>query len=146
MITVGAAGAIDPKLKIGDLVLIDKALRDEGTSHHYLPTEDFSCADKSLMEKILKIQNLPVKAAWTLDAPYRETKEEIKHYQSHGISCVDMEAAAVFSFAEYHKIKAAALFCISDLLYLESWQPHFGHADVKVGIDALTALAVQTLI
>ena len=85
-------------------VLIDRALRDEGTSYHYLPPDDFSRADAALLALLegafLDLQ-VPVErgATWTTDAPFRETAEAIGRMQERGLLAVEMEAAALYAFA-----------------------------------------------
>jgi uridine phosphorylase len=86
-------------------VLIDKALRDEGTSYHYLPPSDFSLAPRQLIEALDGAFNglrVPVErgATWTTDAPFRETTAAIASMKSRGLMAVEMEAAALYAFAE----------------------------------------------
>ena len=76
-------------LKIGDLIVCEKAIRDEGTSHHYLKASKYAYASKKMTERIRKsLDNLGQKyflgTSWTVDAPYRETVAEAKQYQKEG--------------------------------------------------------------
>ncbi len=105
LISMTSAGQI---LEIGDppyFVFIEKALRDEGTSYHYLPPAEFSSISPQL-RLILDdaFANVSLKvyrgATWTTDAPFRETREAIEHCKSLGILAVDMEAAGLYAFAE----------------------------------------------
>lgn len=85
-------------------VLIDRALRDEGTSHHYLPPSLFAEADPALAEAAFRATAaLPVPVhrgmSWTTDAPYRETAPAIAAAAAHGALAVEMEAAALYAFA-----------------------------------------------
>lgn len=86
-------------------ILIEKALRDEGTSYHYLPPAEFSAAAPqlvSLMRTAFDRVRFPVEhgATWTTDAPYRETETTIASMKSKGLLAVEMEAAALYAFAE----------------------------------------------
>ena len=86
-------------------VLIEKALRDEGTSYHYLPPSDFSGIDEQLLEWFgprLKSCSPPVEigSTWTTDAPFRETASAIDACRSMGLLAVEMEAAALYAFAK----------------------------------------------
>jgi uridine phosphorylase len=95
------AGAGDPPY----FVLIEKALRDEGTSYHYLPPADFSHVSPQLLstlEGVLGDAPVPVYrgATWTTDAPFRETASALAHSRELGIMAVEMEAAALYAFAE----------------------------------------------
>ncbi len=73
---------------------------------------------KLRLVNILKKENIDYYRGkgWTIDAPYRETKKEIKKYQKEDVLAVDMEASAMFAIAKAFKVKAAAIFVISDNL------------------------------
>jgi len=81
-------------------------LRDEGTSYHYLPAAfEYAAADPVLLaiaETALTNVGEPVErgATWTTDAPYRETPQAIHAARAEGILAVEMEAAALYAFAE----------------------------------------------
>jgi purine-nucleoside phosphorylase len=87
-------------------ILIERALRDEGTSYHYLMADkDYAEADPVLVATVapaLAQSDTPVGrgASWTTDAPYRETIEAIEAARAEGILAVEMEAAALYAFAE----------------------------------------------
>ncbi|MGC8710431.1 MAG: nucleoside phosphorylase [Candidatus Micrarchaeia archaeon] len=123
---MGTAGSLRNDLKIGSIVVCTKALRDEGVSHHYLPNGKYVEPSKDLtkrIEKILKKKkvNFAKGATWTIDAPYAETVQEVERYSREGISTVEMEAATLFAVAKRRKVKAAALFTISDILDKDNW-------------------------
>jgi uridine phosphorylase len=85
-------------------ILIERALRDEGTSCHYLPPSDYAEADPALIGTIaaaLSRAGEPVErgATWTTDAPYRETEQAIEAARAKGVLAVEMEAAALYAFA-----------------------------------------------
>ena len=83
LISITSAGQIAPMQAPPYFVLIDRALRDEGTSYHYLPASEYSDADVALTElarAALSAAGMSVRvgASWTTDAPFRETKEAIE--------------------------------------------------------------------
>jgi len=85
-------------------ILIDQALRDEGTSYHYLAPSEFSTANDVLLTTTRgAFDNLQVPvvrgATWTTDAPFRETAEAIAVMREKGVLAVEMEAAALYAFA-----------------------------------------------
>lgn len=115
-------------MHVGDIVVCNKAIRDEGISHHYLKPAKYVSADKTLVKELLTYaekSKIPVKVGttWTTDAPFRETAEEVKAYSRQGILTVEMEAATVFSLAKYYGVRAAAVFVISDSLAGLKWKP-----------------------
>lgn len=104
LVSIASAGQIEPIGPTPYFVLIDRALRDEGTSHHYLPPSRFAEADSALADRAfaaLAASPLAVfrGASWTTDAPYRETEDAIAAARAHGALAVEMEAAALYAFA-----------------------------------------------
>ena len=105
LISMTSAGQIISKGRPPYFVLIEKALRDEGTSYHYLPPSTFSTINPKLMEclkGIFENSQHPVVlgTTWTTDAPFRETEAAIAYAQSEGILGVEMEASALYAFSE----------------------------------------------
>ena len=105
LISVTSAGQIAPVGNPPYFVLIEKALRDEGTSYHYLPPSDYSHIDPeilSILSDALSDSAIPLHrgATWTTDAPFRETDTAVAHCRDLGIMAVEMEAAALYAFAE----------------------------------------------
>ena len=105
LVSITSAGQLFPIRKPPYFVLIKKALRDEGSSQHYLPPAEFSRLDVSL-ESLLKgafvSSPAPVEvgATWTTDAPFRETATAVKFCRDKGLLAVEMEAAALYAFAK----------------------------------------------
>ena len=150
MFSVGTCGGLAEGLQVGTIVICDEAIRDEGTSYHYMDPHEKAQADPLLtrrLEGVLKKQGLQISkgTSWTIDSPYRETLEEIRQFRSQGVLTVDMEAAAVFAAAKFRKIPAASLLVVSDLLGGEEWQPRFHHGPVKVGLDLAWKAALDSL-
>jgi purine-nucleoside phosphorylase len=140
-LSIGTAGAIAPDLRIGDLVGCDRALRDEGTSHHYLPTDRYAYpTDNGRFAKKFSRAG----TSWTLDAFFRHTKEEVLTYQKEGVLTVEMEASALFTVGQLRRVRVGAAFVISDLLYGEEWDPQFRQAPVEKGLDQLLQLALES--
>lgn len=127
-------GALQKDLSAGDIVLTDRAIRDEGVSHHYLPAEKYALADSSLLQKMenkLRAQNakFATGATWTTDAPYRETRNEILQLQSEGVQTVEMEIAGLLALAQFRGVKAASIVVVADRLANLRWE---SPADMKV--------------
>lgn len=122
------AGSLQRDLKVGDIVVCNKSIRDEGISYHYLAHSKFAYPSKDLTNSLIKLlKNKGIKFQegpnWTIDAPYRETFEELKKYRKEGVLTVDMETSALFSVAKYRNVDTAALFVVSDILSEEGWKP-----------------------
>jgi uridine phosphorylase len=104
LISITSAGQIGELPATPCFVLIDRALRDEGTSMHYLPAARWSWLDATLRDKLagafgLVSEPVVVGDSWTTDAPYRETAAAIEAARGAGGVCVEMEAAALFAYA-----------------------------------------------
>jgi uridine phosphorylase len=105
LVSITSSGQITALRPPPYFILIEKALRDEGTSYHYLPPSDYAEADAALVATIspaLVDVGEPVErgATWTTDAPYRETAEAITAARAEGILAVEMESAALYAFAQ----------------------------------------------
>ena len=105
LISVTSAGQLVELRPPPYFVLIERALRDEGTSYHYLPPAEFSSADAGLLAAMTDAflgVGVPVErgAVWTTDAPFRETRTAIAAMAAKGLLAVEMEAAALYAFAQ----------------------------------------------
>jgi uridine phosphorylase len=104
LVSVTSAGRLVELRPPPYFVLIDRALRDEGTSYHYLPPSEYSVADAALIElaaealKPLQVQ-IERGGSWTTDAPFRETAGQIAAMTEKGLLAVEMEAAALYAFS-----------------------------------------------
>jgi uridine phosphorylase len=104
LLSVTSAGQILPVRPPPYFVVIERALRDEGTSYHYLPPSDYCEAEPTIVaraDEALAAANIAVRrgATWTTDAPFRETQDAIDAARRAGILAVEMEAAALYAFA-----------------------------------------------
>ena len=94
-------------------VLITQAVRDEGTSYHYLPHDEPSVLGQKWLNKLGINESLWEGAtSWTTDAPYRETQSAINAMKSKNVTCVEMEASALYAFA---KAKDKEVICFAHL-------------------------------
>ncbi len=104
LISITSAGRIAELGPGPCFILIDRALRDEGTSYHYLPPAGFAEADPALIGAVhAGLGSMPIPlhrgATWTTDAPFRETAAAIDAARAAGALAVEMEAAALYAFA-----------------------------------------------
>ncbi|MBI2300130.1 MAG: nucleoside phosphorylase [Armatimonadetes bacterium] len=98
-----SSGRVVEELPVPSVVVASAALRDEGTSFHYLPPADRVTADRTVaaaLEKAVRETGLPVRQGlvWTTDAPYRETAEALRRSRAEGALAVEMQAASLFAF------------------------------------------------
>jgi uridine phosphorylase len=125
-VAVGGAGALRPDLVLGHAVIVSGAVRDEGTSFHYLPptrTVDADPAGVDVLRRVLTAAGVPhlVARTWTTDAIYRETRTRIARRIAEGCATVEMEAAALIAAARHHQVSFAQLLYAADSLAGEQW-------------------------
>ena len=144
LVSVTSAGQITPVGLTPYFVLIDRALRDEGTSFHYLPPTTFAEADAALADRAFaSVAALPVTvhrgSVWTTDAPYRETEDAIAAARAHGALAVEMEAAALYAFAA---ARGRAVLCFAHVTnHMARIEGDFEKGDEAGARDALALIA-----
>lgn len=117
LLSVTSAGIINPTKNNSKFVLIEHALRDEGTSYHYMPPSEPSNINPVLLENLMvyfRSTHLSIETgiSWTTDAPYRETETAIEKAKKLNAVCVEMEAAALYAFG---KAKNKNIICFAHL-------------------------------
>ncbi|MEA1967007.1 MAG: nucleoside phosphorylase, partial [Thermodesulfobacteriota bacterium] len=139
IVVLGWCGAISESVKTGDIIVVESAVSDEGTSRNYidskeefpslLPSEGLT---RDLVEELEK-QELSFKKGkiWTTDAIYRETAKKIAFFREKGAVAVEMECSALFSVAKYRKKDVAALLVVSDEVSSLNWKPGFRNKRFK---------------
>lgn len=115
LLSITSAGQIASLGEPPYFIAIDRALRDEGTSYHYLPPADFSAADIDLVRPVYELlvaagMKIHLGSTWTTDAPFRETESAIEAAAAAGVLAVEMEAAALYAFA---KARGRAVLCFA---------------------------------
>jgi uridine phosphorylase len=125
-VACGGAGAVVPGLALGHVVVPSAAVRDEGTSYHYLPASREVQADPgtvAILASVLEEWNVPhvIGKTWTTDAPYRETRAKIEARRSEGCVTVEMETAAFLAVAEYRGVAFGQFLYAGDDVSGETW-------------------------
>ncbi|MGH9299581.1 MAG: nucleoside phosphorylase, partial [Acidimicrobiales bacterium] len=106
VVACGGAGALDANLALGHVVVVSEALRDEGTSFHYLPaSRTVSCDPEvvAVLESVLEAGAVPhvTGCSWSTDAIYRETRAKVARRHEEGCLTVEMEASALLAVAQF---------------------------------------------
>jgi uridine phosphorylase len=127
---MGYCGSLQPGVRAGDIICPLKAIREEGTSFHYLPPGAAARPHEKTQKIImgcLQRKKIPCHQGliWTIDAIYRETKGKVRRYQAQGVLGVEMELAALFAFGMAHKVAVGGLLVVTDELSTGRWRPHF---------------------
>jgi uridine phosphorylase len=149
-VNIGTAGGLQQNMNVGDIVLCDRAIRDEGTSHHYLPVEKYAFACTELTEHLstaFERKGIQYRrgTSWTTDAPYRETIDELRQYRSDGVATVEMEVSALFAAGVYRAVAVSAIFVISDILSEEEWHQGYHSAEKLEGLKKIFEVVLDSI-
>jgi uridine phosphorylase len=134
LVSLTSAGQVVPAGPPPYFVVIDRALRDEGTSYHYAAPSDFAEADPELVAAAanalatLSLRS-EVGSSWTTDAPFRETAEAIGAARAKGILAVEMEAAALYAFARATGARVLCLAQVTNTMGMAGQDFEKGEAD-----------------
>ncbi len=143
LINLTSAGQIVPAGQLPYFVVIDRALRDEGTSYHYAPPAEFAHADPALVKTAIdaltrRALRAVVGASWTTDAPFRETAAAIAAARARGVLAVEMESAALYAFAQARGARVLCIAHVTNTMGLAGDDFEKGEADGTA--DALAVL------
>ena len=149
-IVVGHAGCLQKSISVGTMILIEKAIRDEGVSDHYLRPEKFAFPSKALMRSLKDaLDNEKISystgGSWTVASMYRETKDQIVNYRNEGILTVEMELASLFAVASFRKTNIASLLVVSDIVAFETWDEHLNSTSTTEAMFRAIEIAVSAL-
>ena len=143
----GGVGVVDSRVQPGDLIVPQIAVRDEGTSYHYLPAGLEVAATPTMVEAIMQTLGKSgiryhTGKTWTTDAIYRETKHKVALRRSQGCLVVDMEAAALFAVAQFRGVQLAQIMYAGDDVSGATYDARRGF-DRRVVRERLLSLAVE---
>ena len=148
LISMTSAGQVVEEGSPPYFILIDRALRDEGTSYHYLPPAEFAEADRGLVEAAMKAfaaarQPMHRGASWTTDAPFRETAAAIERCRTRNILAVEMEAAGLYAFAKARRKPVLCFAHVTNQMAVIEGDFEKGEADGSSASLAVIATAAR---
>ena len=150
-VACGGAGAVVPGLALGHVVVPDAAVRDEGTSFHYLPPSRQVGADPAVtavLRAVLDERAVPyaVGTTWTTDAPYRETRAKVAARRREGCLTVEMETAALLAVARHRGVTFGQYLYAGDDVSGETWDHrHWQTSSARRDLFRLSVEAVLRL-
>ncbi len=126
VVACGGAGVLDSSIPLGHTIIPTAAVRDEGTSYHYLPpAREVEAPGNAVqvLERTLQRSGVPYRLGktWTTDGIYRETKERIARRKQEGCITVEMETAAFFAVAHFRGVQFGQLLYGADDVGGEVW-------------------------
>jgi uridine phosphorylase len=136
-IACGGAGVLNREIAVGHVVIPTSAVRDEGTSYHYLPpSREVTPSEIAIaaIERTLQRHDVPyiVGKTWTTDAFYRETPNKIALRREEGCLTVEMEAAAFFAVAQFRNVIFGQILYGGDDVSGETWDGRAWNARTSV--------------
>ncbi|MCB2012587.1 MAG: nucleoside phosphorylase [Geminicoccaceae bacterium] len=149
MVGLASAGRIRRDLPLPGIVVADEAVRDEGTSLHYLAPSETVKADRALAETLTRAMGtvgLPVRQGlvWTTDAPYRETRTQIAHWALRGVLAVEMQAASLFAFGKTCGVATGMVTHVTNAIDHDGEPFHKGPEDTDVAmLEAITRIPLS---
>lgn len=150
MILMTWGGSLQTDLQPGDIVVCNEAIRDDGASQHYLPIGKHISADASLarqLEQAIQARGATCTTGttWTTDAPYRETREEVRQYQAEGVKVVEMESAGLFTIGQVRNIPTASIVVVMDSLATLEWQTPKKLDDILLSLELVYSACIDVL-
>jgi uridine phosphorylase len=127
-VVCGGCGVLNREIAAGHPVILTSAVRDEGTSYHYIPpsreVEPRGKVTRALIDTFTEAGiDFRVGKAWTTDALYRETRGKRKARLDEGCEVVEMEASALFAVAQFREVSIGQVVYGGDLVVPEGWDP-----------------------
>jgi uridine phosphorylase len=150
MVLMTWGGTLQQEIKPGDIVVCNRAIRDEGASHHYLPPAKYIDANSALVNELVNAirargAQCVVGTTWTTDAPYRETREEVMQYQAEGVKTVEMESAGLFTVGKVRAVQTASVVIGMDSLASLRWQTPERLDKIMHSLEWVYAAAIDVL-
>lgn len=148
-IGVGAAGSLQPENPIGNLLIADECVRDEGTSRHYVSEDTLVRAHPTMRDRLRKCARdlgyeVAVGGQWTTDAIFRESVADVRRHRAAGVLGVDMETSAMYALGQMRGVPVANVLAVSDELWHE-WNPAFGTEVLNDALDRASAVALAAV-
>lgn len=126
IVVFGTCGVLDKSIDDLAIIIPNAAIRDEGTSYHYLKSAREIVVNPKYQKEfinLLKKHNYSYVTGkvWTTDAPYRETRNKVLKRKEEGCLCVDMECSAITALAQFRNKEVFQFFYAADNLDSAKW-------------------------
>lgn len=149
IIVFGTCGVLDKSIESLAIIIPESAIRDEGTSYHYLKSSREITVNSKYKEEFVKLldehnYSYIIGKVWTTDAPYRETKRKVLDRREEGCICVDMECSAISALAIFRNKEVFQFFYAADNLDSTKWeQRSLGNSEKLSEKEKIGLLAIK---
>jgi uridine phosphorylase len=146
-----SAGRVAPTLSLPSIVVVDEAIRDEGTSLHYLPASTTvgsptPALAQHLARELETLSPVRIGPVWTTDAPYRETEQQLATWAAAGVLAVEMQAASLFAFGSARDARVGMVALVSNSIGHAGEQFDTGGHAYRLGVMSAVARAARTFL
>ncbi len=122
----GGGGVLDRNIQVGQLLLVDGAIRDEGFSYHYIEPSRYIYTKKETTDKLAAYMDehkVPYMRGlvWTTDAMLRETADRIEQRKAEGAKIVEMEQAGCIAVSQFRDFDYGAIIYGGDDVASTEW-------------------------
>lgn len=155
IIYTGSIGALQPQIRIGDLIVPTGAFRGEGASRYFIDEAYPAVADFSLLRTLASTLDevyansgisIYYGQIYTTDSFASETEEFLRHWRSKNLLGIEMETSAIYTVASLHGLRASAVHIVSDNPIIQKTFFHTIPEEDKARRRTCEALLVETLI
>jgi uridine phosphorylase len=152
IVGITSAGRVSPTMTLPSIVIVDDAVRDEGTSLHYLaPSTNVLTPTPGIVDLLLRelstvSSHVCRGRVWTTDAPYRETAEQLRFWADQGVLAVEMQAASLFAFARARGAQVALVALVSNSVDQVVADFDTGGDEYRIAVLSAIARASRVLI
>ncbi len=152
IVVFGTCGVLDKSIEDLAIIIPNSAIRDEGTSYHYLKSSREVEVNPKYKDKFIKLLNehnysYKIGKVWTTDAPYRETRKKVLQRKEEGCICVDMECSAISALAKFRNKEIFQFFYAADNLDAAKWdQRSLGNSEKLSDKEKIGLLAIKLAI
>jgi 5'-methylthioadenosine phosphorylase/purine-nucleoside phosphorylase len=151
LIRVGTAGALQPTMQMGDVVIAVSSTPQDRTALSYVggdphaPTADWRLVEKALAavrEEGLRFHVGPIVSS---DVFYNPDDRQYERWRDRGVLAVEMEAAMLFTVGALRKVSSLAVLAVSDYLYTGQFE-RIGDEELRQSVDRMTAVAARVAV
>ena len=152
MVVFGTCGVLDRSIDDLAIIIPNSAIRDEGTSYHYMKSSKEVEVNPKYQDEFIKLLNehdysYKVGKVWTIDAPYRETRTKVANRKKEGCICVDMECSAISALAKFRNKEIFQFFYAADNLDSAKWDKRsLGNSEKLSDKEKIGLLAIKLAI
>ncbi len=149
VVVFGTCGVLDKNINDLAIIIPSSAIRDEGTSYHYIPSSREIITNPLYKDEFMKLlsehnYSYIIGKTWTTDAPYRETRNKVIKRKSEGCICVEMEASALAALAKFRNKEIFQFFYAADNLDAAKWDMRsLGNTEKLSDKEKIGLLAVK---